>query len=250
MGDRRARGPFTCNHCGKEYMTRRREGEGEKYCSRECAYKDRDAWNKSPLGAPTSTRLPEYTRLKECNGCQSVLISSMRRYCGDCKQTIKQIKQWSQCAECNELFKQENKYQTVCSSLCYESRRMRNREKRREFTKKLRQERGSGRNRTRARYFGVEYEYINVMKVFERDGWTCQICGVSTPKSRRGTKHFNAPELDHRIPMSKGGGHLYSNVQCACKRCNAQKSNNTEHGQMPMFQWADITQRVEQRAGV
>jgi hypothetical protein len=235
---RRVRGPFTCQNCGKEYMTNRRKGEGETYCSRDCSYEDSKSWYKHRKQKVSP--LPRYTQLKECDGCQTTLINMKRKYCEECKEIIEQIKKWEICTECGKAFKQERNHQRVCSESCEQSRKKRKKRKQKEFSRKLRQQerqkRGSGRNRSRAKRLGVEYEYINVMKVFERDGWKCQICGVSTPKSRRGTKHFNAPELDHRIPMSKGGGHLYSNVQCACRRCNAEKSNGSSTGQMPMFE--------------
>jgi hypothetical protein len=38
-----ARGPFTCEKCGKAYETHRPPGEGERYCSRPCAYAARQA---------------------------------------------------------------------------------------------------------------------------------------------------------------------------------------------------------------
>jgi endogenous inhibitor of DNA gyrase (YacG/DUF329 family) len=94
----------------------------------------------------------------------------------------------------------------------------------------------SGQNdRKKARKHGVAYEYINARKVCERDGWHCQICGKATPKNRRGSCYPNAPEIDHRIPISKGGPHLYSNVQCACRICNGKKSNRNSVGQLPLF---------------
>lgn len=68
------------------------------------------------------------------------------------------------------------------------------------------------------------FERINKTKVFERDKWTCHICGCKTPKSKRGTFEMNAPEVDHIIPLAAGGSHTYGNVACACKRCNIKKS--------------------------
>ena len=94
--------------------------------------------------------------------------------------------------------------------------------------------------RKRARHYGVEYEHINLRKVFDRDGWCCQICGRKTPQSMRGKLKPTAPELDHRVPMSNGGGHLYSNVQCACRRCNRDKSNHSSVGQLPMFDVGEV----------
>lgn len=69
------------------------------------------------------------------------------------------------------------------------------------------------------------YQYINKTKVFERDRWICHICGCNTPKRKRGTMSMDAPELDHIVPIAAGGSHTYSNVACACKKCNIKKSS-------------------------
>lgn len=82
---------------------------------------------------------------------------------------------------------------------------------------------------------GVEAERFKPIEIFMRDGWRCQICGVSTPQTRRGTYHKNAPELDHIIPLSKGGKHTRTNVQCACRACNGEKSDKVVMGQMGLF---------------
>ena len=54
----------------------------------------------------------------------------------------------------------------------------------------------------------------------KRDNYTCRICGNSV---------FNEPnlllEVDHIIPISKGGKTEASNLQTLCWRCNRQKSN-------------------------
>ncbi|MGZ4132643.1 MAG: HNH endonuclease [Actinomycetota bacterium] len=51
--------------------------------------------------------------------------------------------------------------------------------------------------------------------VFARDGWTCQYCGAA------------AENLDHVIPRSRGGLHIWENVVAACRRCNAKKMDRT-----------------------
>jgi 5-methylcytosine-specific restriction endonuclease McrA len=51
--------------------------------------------------------------------------------------------------------------------------------------------------------------------VFARDGWTCQYCGA------------NAENLDHVVPRSRGGLHVWENVVAACRRCNAKKMDRT-----------------------
>lgn len=86
----------------------------------------------------------------------------------------------------------------------------------------------------RARHFGCKYESVNPIKVFERDKWHCQLCGKKLNRQDRGTIQDNAPELDHIIPLSKGGEHSYRNTQCACRKCNIDKGNNIV-GQTRLF---------------
>lgn len=92
-----------------------------------------------------------------------------------------------------------------------------------------------GNHRRRARRMGRTYEPIAAHSVFARDGWRCQICGKPTPILRRGTRYPNAPELDHRIPLARGGDHVYGNVQTACRACNQQKNARASTGQMPLW---------------
>lgn len=70
---------------------------------------------------------------------------------------------------------------------------------------------------------GDSIDPMDVLKAFK---WKCYICGVSTPKKLRGSFEDNAPEVDHIIPLSKGGSHVMSNLACACRKCNIEKSDN------------------------
>ncbi|MBW3626190.1 MAG: HNH endonuclease, partial [Actinobacteria bacterium] len=67
----------------------------------------------------------------------------------------------------------------------------------------------------RLRYF-VRVPYrrrasLNRRAVFARDGSRCQYC--SAP----------ADSIDHVVPRSRGGQHVWENVVAACRPCNAQK---------------------------
>ncbi len=86
--------------------------------------------------------------------------------------------------------------------------------------------RGDSSHRKRARHYDVEYEPVKRINVFIRDRYKCQDCGIRVQKNNY--LKDNAAELDHIIPMSKGGGHLYSNVQTLCRKCNIDKGNNIE----------------------
>lgn len=72
-------------------------------------------------------------------------------------------------------------------------------------------------------------------QVFERDGWRCQLCGKVTPERKRGTISHNAPEVDHIIPLSKGGEHSLNNAQTLCRACNGWKSDKIIPAQQGLF---------------
>lgn len=103
----------------------------------------------------------------------------------------------------------------------------------------------SGDNAARAKRFGVARRYFNEMLILERDGWRCQLCGVSTPKRLRGTRDGRAPEIDHIVPLSVGGAHLPENVQCACRRCNQQKRAKAR-GQMKLEGFAEVRPTIRE----
>jgi len=49
--------------------------------------------------------------------------------------------------------------------------------------------------------------------IFARDGWECQYCGKP------------AENVDHIVPKSKGGEHIWENVVASCHPCNTKKGN-------------------------
>lgn len=82
-------------------------------------------------------------------------------------------------------------------------------------------------HRGRARRNGVAFESISRLRVFERDAWLCGICGVSVDATLVFPDPMSA-SLDHIVPITKGGGHLYDNVQTAHLSCNYIKSDSLE----------------------
>jgi 5-methylcytosine-specific restriction endonuclease McrA len=62
-------------------------------------------------------------------------------------------------------------------------------------------------------------------KVFERDEWICQLCGVLTSQDYEDSAHPQYTNLDHIYPISKGGSTTYANTQCLCRQCNLEKGS-------------------------
>lgn len=77
----------------------------------------------------------------------------------------------------------------------------------------------------KARVRAATVERFDPIEVLDRDRWRCHLCGIATPKRLRGTYAPSAPELDHIIPLSKGGEHSRRNTACACRACNLAKGD-------------------------
>jgi len=60
---------------------------------------------------------------------------------------------------------------------------------------------------------------LNRRNLFARDKNTCQFCGKKMKTSEL--------SLDHVVPKSRGGKLEWTNVVCACIKCNVKKANRT-----------------------
>jgi 5-methylcytosine-specific restriction endonuclease McrA len=78
-------------------------------------------------------------------------------------------------------------------------------------------------------------ERFDPKEIFNRDGYKCQICGHKTRPDFKNPNHPLYPNLDHIVPLSKGGDHSRKNTQCLCRQCNIEKSNSGVGDQLRMF---------------
>jgi 5-methylcytosine-specific restriction endonuclease McrA len=58
---------------------------------------------------------------------------------------------------------------------------------------------------------------LNRRAVFARDNHRCQYCGAP------------ADNIDHVVPRSRGGEHVWENVVAACRPCNTRKEDRLLH---------------------
>lgn len=86
-------------------------------------------------------------------------------------------------------------------------------------------------NDRRGRFYNNEYIWNAICRVergkvtnkmrfaiYDRDHWRCRKCGRRT----------NDLEVDHIIPVAKGGKSTFDNLQTLCHRCNVRKGANIE----------------------
>jgi 5-methylcytosine-specific restriction endonuclease McrA len=222
---------FSCKSCGKVVdLVPGGDDRRRMYCSPACklwAFNHKDGVTRIPfIDRPKRAHKPK----PSCLECGSLCSRYGQKFCSDLCRTSEQRRKAKQrrkalfpvrsrelqCqnATCGRTFvhqfKKGDGEKKYCSPRCM----------------KRESRRGQSQPESRARHAGRVVAYgIKPLLVFERDGWRCQLCGVRTPKRLRGTQDAAAPEIDHIIPLSKGGGHTWDNVQCACKRCNNTKSD-------------------------
>ncbi len=74
----------------------------------------------------------------------------------------------------------------------------------------------------------AQHVKLNRRNLFARDHNQCQYCGKSFPTSEL--------SIDHVVPRSQGGEDSWTNLVCACVKCNARKGGRTpEQAHMKMI---------------
>lgn len=204
---------YTCRHCGKTYQPK--AAAFKTYCSRACAFADKAAKPKAP-------KAPKVIPMRQCVVCGSEMQSHNRNYCSeDCRkarnasrsrQREARLRSLSEhkCKNCGCTFVPvyPSKNRTFCSQDCLHT-----------YGRRV------AKAQRRARERALPYESVDPMAVFERDGWQCHICGGHVPSDLRGLPVDLAPELDHIIPLAKGGHHVWDNLGLAHRKCNQDKSD-------------------------
>lgn len=219
---------YKCWWCGVEYHPKRTEQN--KCCSRECGFQWMGFKRSVKSGVFTVRHVVTVARCNVCSksykpkSVRSVACSEecQREYSAIAARHLAEKRYKPRVFDCHECGAQvTTTYGATRDKFCSDECLKRN------FKRK-------SRKRERARIRLLVAEPIDPIKVFERDGWMCQHCGVKTPRRLRGTTSPKAPEMDHIEPLAKGGDHTYKNVQCLCRSCNCAKADGPG-GQLRLF---------------
>ncbi len=229
---------LTCCYCGKKYIPKSKERD--LYCTRECYFKVIEKKCKTCGVSLRGTNKKDYCSAEcqpdrqkpyfTCVACGEIKEGwAGQKYCsGECLRKVnrKRFKIYAVnqhkpkkfiCKECGKEHSPEygDKSRVFCSRECMNKHGKR-------VAKATRNARLRG---------CVNWRRIDPIEILKRDNWTCQLCGIKTPKKHRGTIKDNAPEVDHIVPLSLGGSHIATNLQCLCRKCNIEKGA-TVHGQL------------------
>lgn len=191
-----------CLGCGTLYPIPRNQRH-RKFCSLACSY----AKSCCPIEYSSKGRVDLHPR--SCVACKAVLFKPDVA-CPNHMPWKRAMWFAFNCVECGESVRvfYGDKRRKYCSDEC--------------AGRVERRQRPYKSDRDRALHYGVAYEHIDRDRVYARDGFVCMICGDRLDMGA----HFNdplAPTIDHILPISEGGPHLYANVQAAHRICNTEK---------------------------
>jgi hypothetical protein len=154
----------------------------------------------------------------ECEWCHALFASRTldERWCSDECEAIGARAAWpacrvryTTCQQCDRLFATPYTVST-CSAVCAAA--------------KLKDDRREAKHRRRARQRDAYVADVSPRAIFERDRWTCHLCGRRVKRDAQVPDPL-APTLDHVVPLAAGGTHEPANVRAAHFRCNSIKGD-------------------------
>lgn len=203
-----------CANC-KKTVKRNRHGSNDRaqYCSKECSYTHR---------VDITKEIHALRRIAQNNKKKVKIDTYVLNEIKAIKQIARNAKTSKECKHCGQIV--YSKY-ALLHPTCRKEYKVIKKEQYKQ-TDSYKQSKKAARSRRKALERGATVaESINPDFILERDKYRCYICGVKTPKRLRGTYEDRAPEVDHVIPLSKGGLHVESNLRCSCRKCNGLKSD-------------------------
>lgn len=234
---------FNCVECGKSF--KEKSNTINKFCSRECSFKNLNKNKLSNILAPGELKARDMIRNKahsvlqelDCNYCKKKFYSKpTRKYCSDICSKKKLARDSAirngykinrACNICGKQFNYlDNMHDNQCSTKCYKKHKSEQKKKNRTSSQKHKQ---------RARRLKAEYEPgITIKKLLIRDGNKCLICNKKVLNINVPGYHKDNATIGHIIAMINGGNHTWSNIQLECMECNTKKGVR-DGGQLRLF---------------
>lgn len=220
-----------CKGCGKVFYRPAGGGRLRQYCNMTC-------WRHANPTRSKAIQDKEYAKKREEYEDKRASTVKACAQCGKEFTPGKLVRQMYCSKKCSDNHFREN--QTVPCSIdgCERpkfARGLCNRHYReilvsegrittRKYSDEERIRRRAYQQKRRGAAKGQGSEFIDNLAVFERDNWTCGICGEPVDPDLVWPDKMSAT-LDHIQPLSLGGAHSYQNVQCAHFHCNCSKGN-------------------------
>lgn len=224
-----------CAECGIQFYREQGPGPAPKYCSFQCRrapYERRKRAERSSIGlGPGRKKHPR----QACWQCGKLLTDkpAQNKYCSyECSiaDRRKRAPRYT-CEQCGKEFKPKVADRTTfCSRQCafvYRAEHRRSADGYQDLPNSTKQAMRAHKRRRREQIKRTRVGPIRRSAIYERDGWTCQLCGQPVERKAQHPEPMSAT-LDHIIPLKLGGSHTSENLQLAHFACNSSKGARTE----------------------
>lgn len=198
-----------CIICGNSFYV---TGNWALMCSDDCRKKRASELERERYASMKMRRQSLLNNLK-CPMCSKLFdaISARQKYCSTrcCQRSNTNFKAAKgseiRCVRCLKSFTNGNGRAKYCSRTC----------------------KRAGTNsdyRSRAKRWNVEFDpTVTIVNIIARFGRGCAECGELILGEHSSKANQDGPSIDHIVPMSSGGAHVWTNVELVHLRCNLKR---------------------------
>lgn len=158
-----------------------------------------------------------------CAQCGKSWMATRRfqnRYCSyECSGKAGRTVEDRSCPQCGGSFRPKHKNAVYCGAACFAEFIQQRAADRR---KRIRGQRNGNRHLKRTQRYGGKFTWVDPLEIFERDQWSCWICGYPVGRAVKYPSPLSA-SLDHVKPLALGGDHTVANLRCAHLICNVRR---------------------------
>jgi 5-methylcytosine-specific restriction endonuclease McrA len=224
----------TCTFCGSakvlgDAQERNHRKTGRVFCDGDCASGWKSIFYASPNHEPMELVRQKAKQKKE----ESKRISNERRIARDIARALKPKNKktpgYYTCEVCSKTeWVDSHSQKRFCSRKC----------QRKSVGAKQHKREAKRNRRHRLRSSSAVCQSVSIVELMKRFRRRCRHCNTICVKPE-GYNHQNEATIDHIMPLSKGGLHLWSNVQLLCRRCNTAKRDIVLPGTQMMLRFEE-----------
>lgn len=237
--------PATCEACGIVFQPRN-GNRYRRFCSRECGFK-RDMSVEIERLSLYVFKADPFTAVKNRLKYRVKWYQSRYRRALERCDMCRSLRGWADakgpssifCAECRPHMQRlgSEGISTLASPICMDCQKPRDMSTRKtrsgkrcddcEYQLKRERKAASGKVRRARKYHNGRIDKdITLKKLSNRDGGACYLCGLLVDWSDDPWSGGKYPNIEHVVPLSKGGTHTWDNVKLACSQCNTDKGDS------------------------
>jgi 5-methylcytosine-specific restriction endonuclease McrA len=220
----------SCSFCGSmkilgDMQNRNYEKTGRMFCDGDCAAGWKSIYYRSPNHTPMEVQRQETERKQREKKERAEILRFEKEAARKLKPKNKKTAGYYTCTVCGKTeWVESHSQKRFCSKACYAKSPL-----------SLKRKKDAKKNRRhRLRSNSPVSQTITIKALMKKFRGRCKYCNTACVIPE-GYNQPNEGTIDHVMPLSKGGLHLWSNVQLLCRSCNTAKRDKVIPGTQMML---------------